>query len=148
MEIRNVTKEDLPKMAKLLNEEALTTRSDICFEHSKLMINDDGKIVSFLILRQYSINEFLNGDVPLDNCEYSFQEMIDEYFSDNNQFELLYTFGDNDRNICNLYSNIRNEESVGLVWSITQNQYLTKKLVKYHFVKYNEDFLYDLQPYD
>ena len=148
MEIRNVTQEDLPKMAALLNDETLATRSDICFEHSKLMINDDGEIVSFLILRQYSINEFLNGNVPLDNCKYSFQEMLDEYFSDNCQFELLYTFGNNDRNICNLYRNIRHEESVGLVWSSPQNQYLTEKLIKYHFAKYNEDFLYDLQPFD
>lgn len=159
MEIRNVTKEDLPKMAALLNDEALATRSDICFEHSKLMLDEDEKIISFIVLRQYSLNEFFNGDIPLrkldktdkgykegDECD--FQKMLDEYFSDNCQFELLYTFCGNDRDVCHLYRSVWLEESVGLVWSIIHNKYLTEGLIKYHFAKYNNDFFYDLERID
>lgn len=158
MEIRNVTKEDLPKIAALLNDETLATRSDICFEHSKLMFNEDGVIDAFIVLRQYSLNEFFGGDIPLrkldkndkgykegDECD--FQKMLNEYFSDNSQFELLYAFGGK-FNLHNLYRNIWLEENVGLVWSTIQNKYLTKELKKYHFAKYNDDFFYDMERID
>ena len=162
MEIRNVTKEDLPKMAALLNDETLATRSDICFEHSKLMFDENGETVAFIVLRQYSLNEFFNGDIPLreldkndknykEGDESDFQKMLDEYFSDNCQFELLYAFGGDDIpeiNLHNLYRNIWLEESVGLVWSTIQNKYLTKELKKYHFAKYNNDFFYDWERID
>lgn len=159
MKIRNVTKEDLPRMAALLNDETLATRSDICFEHSKLLLDEDGKIISFIVLRQYSLNEFYDGDIPLKKSDkndkeykecddFDFQKMLDEYFSDNCQFELLYAFCSNDRDVCNLYRNVWFEESVGLIWSIIQNQYLTEGLIKYHFAKYNNDFFYDLERID
>ena len=153
MTIRNITKEDLPKMAGLLNDETLATRSDICFEHSKLMFDENGETVAFIVLRQYSLNELFGGSIPLSELDKNdknykesdksdFQKMLDEYFSDNCQFELLYTFCSDDRDVCNLYRNVWLEESVGLVWSTIQNPYLTEGLIKYHFAKYNNDFFY------
>ena len=66
MEIRRIEKEDLPMIAKLAKDESLKTREDICYEHSKIYLSDDGEVVCFIVLRERSLLEFFNGNIPMD----------------------------------------------------------------------------------
>jgi len=66
LHIRCVTKEDLPRLAELINSPELATREDICFEHSKLRTDNDGNIIAFIISRKHSLYDFFGGDIPED----------------------------------------------------------------------------------
>lgn len=48
MDIRNITKEDLPKLAELISCEELATRDDISFEHSAVAVDENGKLVRYI----------------------------------------------------------------------------------------------------
>ena len=64
MEIRRIEKKDLPMIAKLAKDETLKTRDDICFEHSKMCLDDDGEVLCFIVLRERSLIVFFNGNIP------------------------------------------------------------------------------------
>jgi len=156
MEIRNVTRDDLPRLAEIISCEELITREDICFEYSKLMTDDNDMIVSFVIIRQYSLNEFFNGEIPLYKCdknsndykegdEFWFIEMLDDWFALDNQYEILYAYSIDDYFLPELYDHIRvtDNHALGLLWATIHNPYITDDLKKWYFRKYNNDFLYD-----
>lgn len=103
MNIRNITKEDLPKLAELLSCEELTTRNDISFEHSVIAIDDNSMIVAFVILRQRSLQDFFEGKIPNENIteddedymegdKIVYREEMEEHFPENIQYELLYSY--------------------------------------------------------
>lgn len=163
MEIRNITKEDLPKLAELISCEELATRDDICFEHSKLMTDSlyyEEEIVSFVIIRQYSLNEFFNGKIPLwigdkndkdyeDGNKYWLIETLDEFFAPNIQYELLYAYSRQNHCVSELYNHVRITDNciLGFLWSTSHNPYMPDELKGTYFRKYNDDFLYDLLPF-
>ena len=64
MELRHITKEDLPKLAELISCEELATREDISFDHSAVAIDDSGVILAFVIMRQRSLQDFFGGRIP------------------------------------------------------------------------------------
>ena len=66
MNIRRIEKEDLPMIAELAKDETLKTRDDICFEHSKMYLSDDDEVVCFIVLRERSLIDFFNGNIPMD----------------------------------------------------------------------------------
>ena len=66
MNIRRIEKEDLPRIAKLAKDESLKTREDICYEHSKIYLSDNGEVVCFIVLCERSLFEFFNGNIPMD----------------------------------------------------------------------------------
>ena len=63
MEIRNITPNDLPILKNLVGTDDFT---DICYEYSKISINDDGEITSFVISTPKSIKDYLGEVIPLD----------------------------------------------------------------------------------
>ena len=65
MEIRNVTRGDLPKLAELISCGELATRDDICFEHSAVAADENGEIKAFVITRQRSLQDFFGGGYPM-----------------------------------------------------------------------------------
>ena len=64
MNTRNVTKEDLPKLAELISCEELAKRDDISFKHSAMAVDDTGTVVAFAIMRQRSLQDFFGGRIP------------------------------------------------------------------------------------
>ena len=50
----------------MAKDETLKTRDDICFEHSKMCLDDDGEVLCFIVLRERSLLEFFNGNIPMD----------------------------------------------------------------------------------
>ena len=63
MEIRNITPNDLPVLKNLVGTDDFT---DICYEYSKISINDDGEITSFVISTPKSIKDYLGEVIPLE----------------------------------------------------------------------------------
>lgn len=71
MTIRKIEKNDLPIIAKLANQTSLESREDICFDHSRICLSDKGEVLCFIILREHSLIDFFNGEIPADeNTEY------------------------------------------------------------------------------
>lgn len=60
MTIRNITPEDLPILVSLINNEELSHNS-ICYEHSKLCLDDNGKISVCIIVRQRGLRKYYQG---------------------------------------------------------------------------------------
>ena len=92
-----------------------------------------------------------DGEDYVEGSEYWFKEMLDEYFMNDNQFELLYIYTRNHFYLLELYRHIRITEdgyALGLLWTTIQNPYMTEKFKESYFNEYNDAFLYDLLPYD
>ena len=64
MDIRNITKEDLSKLAELISCGELATRDDISFEHSAVAVDENGNVAAFVITRQRSLQDFFGGRIP------------------------------------------------------------------------------------
>lgn len=88
MEIRNITPNDLPVLKNLVGTDDFT---DICYEYSKIRINDDGEITSFVISTPKSIKDYLGEVIPLDELcfksrhyydgmEYWVRNVLEEHF--------------------------------------------------------------------
>lgn len=97
MTVENVTKEDLPKLAKLLGDDSILMHEDICFEHSKYSMNENGEITAFIILRQHSLYDYFGGDIPLDRnfVEWSshIRDGIKQCFSEEScHFEVIFYY--------------------------------------------------------
>lgn len=63
MEIRNISPNDLPILMDLVGTGDFT---DICYDYSKMSINEDGEITSFVITTPKSIKDYLGGIIPID----------------------------------------------------------------------------------
>lgn len=88
MGIRNITPNDLPALKNLVGTDDFT---DICYEYSKISINDDGEITSFVISTPKSIKDYLGEVIPLDELcfksrhyyegmEYWVRNTLEDYF--------------------------------------------------------------------
>jgi hypothetical protein len=62
MKIRNITPNDLPILKDLVGDDF----TDICYEYSKLSINDNGEITSFVIITPKTIKDHFGGIIPID----------------------------------------------------------------------------------
>ena len=126
MEIRRIEKKDLPMIAKLAKDETLKTRDDICFEHSKMFLSDDGEVVCFIVLRERSLLEFFNGNIPAvenfekdEECEEWSEWWVKEdieYFE--KHYEIIAAYlkeGVSEMEFSNLLCEI---ESIGIIWMI------------------------------
>ena len=129
MEIRRIEKKDLPMIAKLAKDETLKTRDDICFEHSKMFLSDDGEVVCFIVLRERSLLEFFNGNIPaVENFkgeyldEWWVKEEIESY--DFKHYEIIAAYlkeGVDDQEFSNLLHAVEFEDrkpQIGIIWSI------------------------------
>ena len=103
MELRHITKEDLPKLAGLISCEELATRDDISFDHSAVAIDDSGVILAFVIMRQRSLQDFFGGRIPdeiiteddedyEEGDEFIFRNEIEENFPQNIHYEMIYSY--------------------------------------------------------
>lgn len=103
MEIRNVTRGDLPKLAELISCGELATRDDICFEHSAVAADENGEIKAFVITRQRSLQDFFGGRIPdeiiaeddegyEEGDEYIYRNETEEHFPDSVQYEMIYSY--------------------------------------------------------
>ena len=75
MEIRNITPNDLPVLKNLVGTDDFT---DICYEYSKIRINDDGEITSFVISTPKSIKDYLGEVIPLDELCFKSRHYYDD----------------------------------------------------------------------
>ena len=130
MEIRRIEKKELPMIAKLAKDESIETRDDICFEHSKMYLSDDGEVVCFIVLRERSLIEFFNGNIPADEnlwddakeCdEWWVKEFVETY--DYKHYEIIATYlkeGVDDQEFSNLLFEIESEggenPQIGIIW--------------------------------
>lgn len=126
-------------IAKLAKDESLKTREDICYKHSKIYLSDDGEVVCFAILRERSLLEFFNGNIPADENteidedyeegdEWWVKEDI-EYFE--KHYEIIATYlkeGVSKMEFSNLLYEIG---SIGIIWMINDPPYET------HFYHFN-----------
>ena len=103
MELRHITKEDLPKFAELISCEELATREDISFDHSAVAIDDNGVIVAFVIMRQRSLQDFFGGRIPdeiiteddedyEEGDEFIYRNETEEHFPESVQFEMICSY--------------------------------------------------------
>ena len=141
MEVRHVTKEDLPKLAELISCEELATREDISFDHSAVVIDDNGVILAFVIMRQRSLQDFFGGRIPdeiipeddedyEEGDEFAFREEIEEYIRDNEQFEVVYSYERKDANeVFEVYTAITYEGI--LLWCDNENVHINSVIKEY-----------------
>ena len=142
MEIRRIEKEDLPMIAELAKDETLKTRDDICFEHSKMYLSDDGEVLCFIVLRERSLLEFFNGNIPanenidIDDDGWWEKEFIESYGY--KHYEIIATYlkeGATKDTFLNLLSAVEREKmrppQIGILWSTQDLPYNT------HFYKFN-----------
>ena len=145
MEIRNVTRDDLPRLAEIISCEELITREDICFEYSKLMTDTvdgvDNVILAFVLVRQRPVRDFFGGRIPdeiipeddedyEEGDEFAFREEIEEYFRDNEQYEVVYSYERKDTNkVFEVYTAMRYEGI--LLWWDNENEYIQPILKEY-----------------
>ena len=100
MIIKDVTKEDLPMLAKLVGNDDWCDDERISFEHSKMCVDEKGDIQAFIILRHNSLIDYFGGEIPLDikimnsphyyeGAEYAIIEYVKDYCTSNNQYEII-----------------------------------------------------------
>ena len=100
MTFRSIVKEDLPRLAKLADNQELCIMEDLCLEHSKMCLDDKGKVLAFIIIKQNSLIDYCGGQIPADESidkngkyyqegdEYHVHRVITEYFP-TQQYELV-----------------------------------------------------------
>ena len=131
MEIRRIEKKDLLMIAELAKDETLKTRDDICFEHSKICLSDDGEVACFIVLRERSLIEFFNGNIPAvenfekdEECEewteWWVKEEIESY--DFKHYEIIAAYlkeGVTSKYYYwqNLLSAVESNPQIGILWS-------------------------------
>lgn len=130
MTVRRIEKKDLPMIAELAKDKTIETREDICFEHSKMYLSDDGEVVCFIVLREHSLIEFFNGNIPADKNiemgiegeEWWVKEDIERY--DGKHYEIIATYlkeGVDGQEFSNLLHRVEFEDrkpQIGIIWSI------------------------------
>ena len=99
MEIRNITSNDLPVLKNLIGTDDF---ADICYEYSKMSLNDNGEITSFVITTPKSIKDYLGGIIPNDELCYKsihyyegmecwIRDDLEEYFP-NEQYHISHMY--------------------------------------------------------
>ena len=100
MTFRSIVKEDLSKLAKLADNQELCTMEDLCLEHSKMCLDDNGKVLAFVVIRQNSLIDYCGGQIPADESvnkndedyeegdEYHLREDVAE-FKKEEQYEIV-----------------------------------------------------------
>lgn len=133
MNIRRIEKKDLPMIAELVKDNTIETRDDICFEHSKICLSEDGEILCFIVLRERSLLEFFNGNIPMDeNVEYDedYEEgeewWVKEDIENNEKHYEVIAMYDNgkdgvpfNRTITSVESN-NGKYPIGVLWTIKE----------------------------
>lgn len=95
MIVRKIEKEDLPVIAELAKDKSLETRDDICFTHSRICLSDDGEVLCFIVVRERSLIDFFNGNIPADEHRWEYYEEGDEWWTkesienNNNHYEVV-----------------------------------------------------------
>ena len=130
MNIRRIEKKDLPMIAELVKDNTIETRDDICFKYSKMCLSDDGEMVCFIVLRERSLLDFFNGNIPMDENaqndkyyeegdEWRVKEFVESY--DGQHYEIIATYlkeGVNRMEFSNLLITIESNPQIGIFWMI------------------------------
>lgn len=138
MEIRNVTRGDLPKLAELISCGELATRDDISFEHSAVAVDGNGTVVAFVIMRQRSLQDFFGGRIPdepsmkdddeyMEGDEFIFRNEVEENFPQDIHYEIIYSYeSENDKFDHNAYKCYRlaGKDCI-LRWFDNSNKHIT-----------------------
>lgn len=134
MTIRKIETNDLPIIAKMANDNSLETRDDICFEHSRICLSDDGEVLCFIVLREHSLIDFFNGEIPADeNTEYD-EDYVEgeewfikediEHFKDHYEIIAMYhkeSIGSPSFNNTIVSVENNNEKgSIGIIWTLKE----------------------------
>lgn len=116
MEIRNISPNDLPVLMDLVGTDDFT---DICYEYSKMSINEDGEITSFVITRKATIQDFYDGIIPSDESN----EGVENYLIDHpidKQYQILHLYlkdGEHYTTLENTYESIRCGDMIWMVYN-------------------------------
>ena len=146
MELRHVTKEDLPKLAELISCEELATREDISFDHSAVAIDDNGVIVAFVIMRQRSLQDFFGGRIPdeiiteddedyEEGDEFIYRNETEDHFPESIQFEMIYSYETEDYHYAQDCFGLLIEDFI-LIWRDNSNPNISDTLKR----KVSRDF--------
>ena len=66
MKIRNITKEDLPIIAKFARNKKICGINNIYYKLSKICFSDDGEILCYILVCRNSLIDFFGGNIPAD----------------------------------------------------------------------------------
>ena len=157
IEIENITKEILPKLSQMIGSDLSLIQDDICFEHSKYCMNKDGEIIAFIILRNHSLYDYFNGEVPLDRNIVKWyshiRDGISECFSEeDNHFEMIFYYlkdMEHSIHLYNLYAfthTFENGMPIGAIWTKYQSD--LDFPLKNHFYNFNDDIWIDAPFHD
>ena len=146
MEVRHITKEDLPKLAELISCEELATRDDISFDHSAVAIDDNGVIVAFVIMRQRSLQGFFGGRIPdeiiteddedyEEGDEFIYRNETEDHFPESIQFEMIYSYETEDYHYAQDCFGLLIEDFI-LIWRDNSNPNISDTLKR----KVSRDF--------
>ena len=146
MELRHITKEDLPKLAELISCEELATREDISFDHSAVAIDDNGVIVAFVIMRQRSLQDFFGGRIPdeiiteddedyEEGDEFIYRNETEDHFPESIQFEMIYSYETEDYHYAQDCFGLLIEDFI-LIWRDNSNPNISDTLKR----KVSRDF--------
>ena len=126
--IRKIERADLPMIAELAKDKTIETRDDICFEYSKMCLSDDGEMVCFIVLRERSLIEFFNGNIPaVENFEKDKHKYLDEWWVKEDieyfekHYEIIATYlkeGVSEMEFSNLLIAIESNPQIGIFWMI------------------------------
>ena len=148
MTIRRIEKSDMPIIAKLAKDKSFESRDDICFKYSKICLSDEGEVLCFIILREHSLIDFFNGEIPADeNIEYD-EEYIegeewwikDSIENHENHYEIIaiYSIGNNEVPFNNTIAEIQDKM---IFWSLSTPPY------EHYFYHFNNKVWLNL-PYE
>ncbi|MBR4913245.1 MAG: hypothetical protein IKZ54_10465 [Bacteroidales bacterium] len=141
MDIRNITKEDLPKLAELISCGELATRDDISFEHSAVAVDENGNVAAFVITRQRSLQDFFGGRIPdepsmkeeedyMEGDEFIFRNELEEHSPEHSQYELLYSYENPsdkyDHIVVRCYDYAKGD--IPFIWRECNNEHIVKIL--------------------
>ena len=146
MELRHITKEDLPKLAELISCEELAAREDISFDHSAVAIDDNGVIVAFVIMRQRSLQDFFGGRIPdeiiteddedyEEGDEFIYRNETEDHFPESIQFEMIYSYETEDYHYAQDCFGLLIEDFI-LIWRDNSNPNISDTLKR----KVSRDF--------
>lgn len=143
MKIRKIEKSDLPMISKLAKDKSIKKIEDICFEHSKICLSDDGEVLCFILLREHSLIDFFGGNIPKDNNlrdnveegdEWWVKEDVESYIGKHYEIIAAYL---KDKHYSGAYSNLLYavefeymRPQIGILWSVNV---LPVNIHFYHF---------------
>jgi hypothetical protein len=161
MIIRSVEPKDLPRLSRLSKNKSIKNMVDICSKYSKLCLDDNDKIVCYILLRESSVLDYFNGNIPkqenLDDDaeegeEWWVKEDIEQY--NDKHYEVVAAFMKEDLNyntesefLDNVeYGDKKNyhllyQQQIGVLWS-------RKELPFRHFSNFNDTVWINIPIYE